>query len=207
MGVMRLTRAQQQQRTHERLLDAGRSVFLERGVLATTVEEVAAQAGYTRGAVYKHFGGKEGIWQAIIEARADQLLQGIAAALDRVGSREELLVVLNPGNVPDEDEAARWAVASAESLSVMAAHPRHAAAVAAIQKRFDTEVTGLLERHCERLVLRPAVPLPQLVVAWGAMGAGLVLRHAVDPGTDVAAIMASVLAAVFPPARSTASSG
>jgi len=204
---MRLTRAQHQQRTHDRLLDAGRTVFLERGFLATTVEEIAARAGYTRGAVYKHFGGKEGIWQAVVEARADQLLRGMEAALDSVGTREELLVILNPGTVPDEGEAARWAVVSAESLPVMAAHPQHAAAVAALQTRLDRAVTGLLERHCERLRLEPAMPLAQLVTAWGAMGAGLVLRHAIDPDTDLAAIVASFLAAVFPPSRPTASSG
>ena len=194
---MRLTRAQQQQRTHDRLLDAGRSVFLARGFLATTVEEIAAEAGYTRGAVYKHFGGKEGIWQAIVEARANQLLQGMEAALDRVGERDELLAVLNPGNIDGEDEAARWAVVSAESLPTMAVHPQHAAALAALQNRLDAAVTGLLERHCDRLRLEPAAPVSHLVVAWGAMGAGLALRHAVDPDTDVAAVMASLLAAVF----------
>jgi hypothetical protein len=46
-GLALLSRARQQQRTHERLPEAGRAVFLERGFPAATVEEIAARAGYT----------------------------------------------------------------------------------------------------------------------------------------------------------------
>lgn len=49
--MARLTRPEQQRQTHERLLAAGRSVLVKRGCLAATVEEIAAEAGYTRGAV------------------------------------------------------------------------------------------------------------------------------------------------------------
>ncbi len=103
----RLTRAERQDRTHEQLMAAGLAVFLRRGFLAATVEEVAADAGYTRGAVYKHFGGKEGLWQAIVDAHADTHLQRLRAALDQVTSRDELLAVLNPVGYVHE-AAARW---------------------------------------------------------------------------------------------------
>jgi AcrR family transcriptional regulator len=196
--VSRLTRVQQQERTHEQLLDAGRSVFLRRGFLAATVEEIAAEAGYTRGAVYKHFGGKEGMWQAIIDARADVLLRGLRDALDRATCHEELVAALNPSGFVHDHEAARWTVVSAEFLAAIAAQPQHAAALVALQRRLDEAVVALLTRHCHRLRIRPAVPLPQLVVAWGALGGGLALLHAVDPATEVATIAASVLAVLFP---------
>jgi AcrR family transcriptional regulator len=199
---VRLTRAEQQHLTHERLLEAGRLVFLERGFLTATVEEIAARAGYTRGAVYKHFGGKEGLWQAMVEARAEHMLHGLQVALERAGDRDELLAVLNPRNVAD-DEASRWAVVSAESLAAMAGHAQYASGVAALQKRHDAAVTELLERRCAQLGLQPAMPLRHLVVAWGALGGGLALVHTIDPGTDVAAVMAGVLAALFPSLKGT----
>ncbi|MEV4508461.1 TetR/AcrR family transcriptional regulator [Dactylosporangium sp. NPDC049525] len=195
---MRLTRAQQQDRTHAQLLAAGLAVFLRRGYLAATVEEIAADAGYTRGAVYKHFGGKEGLWQAIVDAHADAHLQGLRAALDQVGSRDELLRVLNPAGYV-HDTATRWTAVSAEYLAAVAGRPEHAAALAATQHRLDETVAADLDRHCRRLGIRPAVSLPQLVVAWGALGGGLALLHAVDPGTDVAAVAGGVLAVLFPP--------
>lgn len=224
-GLSRLTRVEQQKRTHARLLDAGRSVCLRRGFLAATVEEIAATAGYTRGAVYKHFGGKEGLWQAIVDARIESLLLGLRNALDQVTSRAELLAAFSPtdvvsaGNVSTDvvsagdvstdvvsaGDAARWTVVSAEFLAAIATHPTHAAALAASQRHLDEEVAGLLAPHCRRLGIQPAVPLPQLVVAWGAMGGGLALLNVVDPTTDVPAIAAGVLAVLLPPADESSS--
>ncbi|MFE0028645.1 TetR/AcrR family transcriptional regulator, partial [Amycolatopsis sp. NPDC059021] len=103
----RLTRAEQQRRTHEHLLEAGRQVFLRRGFLAATVEEIAADAGYTRGAVYKHFGGKEGLWLTLIEADAGTHLRGLRKILARATTRDELIAALTPADATGKD-AAKW---------------------------------------------------------------------------------------------------
>jgi AcrR family transcriptional regulator len=197
--LARLTRAQQQERTHERLLDAGRVVFLRRGFLAATVEEIAAEAGFTRGAVYKHFGGKEGLWQALIEARAETHLALLGAVLDRVTSRRELIAALDPSALAVDAAAARWTVASAEFFAAVASQPAHAAALVALQQRLDRAVVESLTRQCRRLGIRPALPLPRLVAAWSALGGGLALRWAIDPTTEVAAVTAGVLDLLFPP--------
>ena len=196
--MVRLTRGQAQEQTHERLLAAGRSVFLRRGFLAATVEEVAAEAGYTRGAVYKHFGGKEGLWHALVEEQSEMLLDGLRAALRRVGTRAALLATLNPGAAVADPGLTRWALVSAEAMAALGAKPEDAARVAAVQVRFDGEMVTALGDCCDRLGLRPAMPLPQLVAAWGALGAGLAMRHALDDTTDLAAVAAGVLAALLP---------
>ncbi|MFC9255027.1 TetR/AcrR family transcriptional regulator [Amycolatopsis thailandensis] len=196
--MIRLTRAEQQQRTHERLLDAGRQVFLRHGFLAATVEEIAADAGYTRGAVYKHFGGKEGLWLAIIGADADGHLRGLREALALAATREEVIAALNPVDVADKD-AAKWSAAAAEVLAATAQQPETATLVAAIQRRHDDEVAALLAEHSRRLGLEPALPLEQVVVMLGALGIGLALRQTVAPAADPAAILTHVLETVFPP--------
>ncbi|GIE95316.1 TetR/AcrR family transcriptional regulator [Paractinoplanes rishiriensis] len=185
---MRLTRLQAQERTHERLLDAGREIFLRRGFLAATVEEVAAEAGYTRGAVYKHFGGKEGLWHALVQQWSETLADGLRQALDGVHTRAELIATLTPDPGPG-----RWALVSAEATAALAGRPEHAARVADVQARFDGEMATLLTACCERLGVRPAMPIPVLVAAWGALGGGLALRRAVDGSTDVTAIAAAAL--------------
>ncbi|MBM2622409.1 TetR/AcrR family transcriptional regulator [Actinoplanes sp. LDG1-06] len=195
---MRLTRAQSQEQTHARLLGAGREVFLRRGYLAATVEEVAAEGGYTRGAVYKHFGGKEGLWHALVEANSEAVAGAIGAALREAGSREELLAALNPGHVAAE--VGRWALVSAEATAALAGRAEHAGRVADVQARLDGELGARLTESCDRLGLRPALPVPQLVAAWGALSAGLVLRHAMNDGTDVVAVAAGTLAALLPSA-------
>jgi len=196
--MTRLTRAEQQQRTHDHLLDAGRQVFLRRGFLAATVEEIAVDAGYTRGAVYKHFGGKEGLWLAIIGSDADGHLQGLREALARAATRDDVIAALNPVDVADKD-AAKWSAAAAEVLAATAQQPETATLVAAIQRRHDDEVTALLSRHSRRLGLEPALPLDQVVVMLGALGIGLALRQTVAPASDPVAILTHVLETVFPP--------
>jgi len=53
--------------TREQLLDAAERVFRERGVASTTLGEVAAAAGVTRGAVYWHFRDKADLLGAMCE--------------------------------------------------------------------------------------------------------------------------------------------
>jgi AcrR family transcriptional regulator len=197
---VRLTRREAQDVTHRRLLAAGRTVLLRRGFLAATVEEVAAEAGYTRGAVYKHFGGKEGLWHALVDEQCETLLGVLRHAVRQAGTRDDLLAVLNPGQAVADPDTARWAVVSAEAMAALTARPQHAARFAAVQRRLDDELVALLADCCRRLGLRPSMPLPHLVVAWGALGGGLALRHALGEPTDVAAVAAGALAAFLPPA-------
>lgn len=53
--------------TRERLLQAAADVYSERGFTGATLDEVAAHAGFTKGAVYGHFGSKENLLLALIE--------------------------------------------------------------------------------------------------------------------------------------------
>ena len=64
---MRLTREQQKVATRAALVDAARSVFARRGFQAATVEEIAAEAGFSTGAVYSNFGGKDELVLAVVD--------------------------------------------------------------------------------------------------------------------------------------------
>lgn len=62
--VKRLTRPERQQQTRMALLDAAMELFVERGVEATTIEDVVSRAGYTRGAFYSNFSTKDELFLA-----------------------------------------------------------------------------------------------------------------------------------------------
>jgi TetR/AcrR family acrAB operon transcriptional repressor len=53
--------------TRQRIIDAAREVFLSRGVSRTSMEQIAAQAGVTRGAIYWHFSNKTALFSALRE--------------------------------------------------------------------------------------------------------------------------------------------
>jgi AcrR family transcriptional regulator len=54
-------------RTRAALLEAAARVYAERGVEGATLDAVAEQAGYTKGAVYDHFGSKESLLFALLD--------------------------------------------------------------------------------------------------------------------------------------------
>jgi AcrR family transcriptional regulator len=70
----RLTRGEAAAQTRERLLGAAREVFVQRGYQGASIYEIAERAGHSIGALYAHFGGKEGVFLALLDRHfADQL--------------------------------------------------------------------------------------------------------------------------------------
>ena len=57
-----ITRDQRKARTRERLLDAATRVFAAKGYRGAAVDDVAEEAGLTKGAVYAHFRTKEALY-------------------------------------------------------------------------------------------------------------------------------------------------
>jgi len=55
--------------TQSRILDAAGALFSEQGFEKTQLEEVAARAGFTRGAIYAHYASKEDLFLALMEHR------------------------------------------------------------------------------------------------------------------------------------------
>ncbi|MGI5167228.1 TetR/AcrR family transcriptional regulator [Spirillospora sp. CA-253888] len=65
----------------EQLLTIGRTLFAERGLDGTSVEEIAAAAGVSKPVVYEHFGGKEGLYAVVVDREFEKLLGLVTEAL------------------------------------------------------------------------------------------------------------------------------
>ncbi len=69
--------------TREKILDAGLKVFSKKGYVSTTLDDIAREAGVTRGAVYWHFkNGKPELFEALISERsrgAQEIANGVVA--------------------------------------------------------------------------------------------------------------------------------
>jgi AcrR family transcriptional regulator len=66
-------------RTRAQLLEAAANLYARRGFGGATLEEVASEAGYTKGAVYAHFGSRENLLLALVE---EHLASEIAEQLE-----------------------------------------------------------------------------------------------------------------------------
>lgn len=78
---MRKTR-QQAHDTRTQILDAAERVFAERGVAHTSLEDVAARAGFTRGAIYGYFRNKGELFVAVTNRVILPMEMMVAASVD-----------------------------------------------------------------------------------------------------------------------------
>jgi AcrR family transcriptional regulator len=60
-------RAQMMENTRAKLIAAARRAFAAKGYAAAAMDELTAEAGLTRGALYHNFGDKKGLLQAVID--------------------------------------------------------------------------------------------------------------------------------------------
>ncbi len=82
--MARRTRAEMIE-TRELLLATARKVFSEQGYAEASMDDLTAQAGLTRGALYHHFGDKKGLLSAVVEqidAEMDSRLQALSVTTD-----------------------------------------------------------------------------------------------------------------------------
>lgn len=78
----RIGKAEQREATMARLLEVARQAFATHGYAAAATEEIVRQAGVTRGALYHHFGSKEGLFRAVLAQVHAEVGQRIGAAAD-----------------------------------------------------------------------------------------------------------------------------
>lgn len=80
MTVNGLTRAQRQAHTRQKLIETARELFLDEGYAATTLDRVAERAGYSKGAVYSNFSGKEELCLAVLDAVHAEQIENVVEA-------------------------------------------------------------------------------------------------------------------------------
>ncbi len=85
----RITREQGRANTRERLLVAARSVFARSGFHGASVEQIAAEAGFSTGALYSNFDGKEDLFLVLMEREIDEHAREIAEAVRARSSMSE----------------------------------------------------------------------------------------------------------------------
>ncbi|ABP61358.1 TetR/AcrR family transcriptional regulator [Enterobacter sp. 638] len=79
--MVRRTRAEMEE-TRAALLAMARKVFREHGYAETSMDDLTAQAGLTRGALYYHFGDKKGLLAAVVEQIDDEMDQRLQTISD-----------------------------------------------------------------------------------------------------------------------------
>lgn len=87
----RLSRAESMALTRQKLLDSALSLYLTRGYSGATIEKIAEEGGFSRGAFYAHFPSKEAIYLELIRVKAEELLPGFLEPIANAASSEKAI--------------------------------------------------------------------------------------------------------------------
>jgi AcrR family transcriptional regulator len=173
--VNRLTRAEQNERNRALVLEAAQRVFLARGYHAASVEEIADEAGFSRGVVYSRFGTKADMFLALLADRiAERAAQNRAAAGAGLPDLHELASRA-------ERASAGWRLLVTEFRVHAARDPelssRYAEVHAATVDGLASAVASAAERSGHALTV-PARQLAELLLA---VETGLALEQVAAP--------------------------
>jgi len=146
----------------EQIVAAAGEEFAERGYAGTSVAQVAARAGFTKGAVYSNFGGKPELFaaamqayftEAVVGAFADAL--GAAAAVTDRPPARAMAHALAENVLLGE----RWPTLLGEFRSVVAAEPALRDLYAELRVAQRAQLVEALRRAGEQVALRPDLDL------------------------------------------------
>jgi AcrR family transcriptional regulator len=192
-----MTREQSKAHTRERLLDAARSVFARGGFHGASVEEIASEAGFSTGALYSNFDGKEDLFLALMEREIDEHSREIAAAVrTRASVAERATGGARQWMTMIEREPQLlllfmefWAYGVRDAR----VRPKVAARFAQVREL----LTKLIADGVREFDLELEIPAEQLAVAIDALADGIARQKLADPEAVPDELMGKVLAILF----------
>jgi AcrR family transcriptional regulator len=202
------TQEERKAETRARLLDAAATLFAERGVDAVSVDAVADAAGRTSGAVYAHFGSKQGLLMALLDEWAHSLVTVIAAEFELASTVEDRLravavnVVTNPS-----DQTRRLLLLERELWLRATRDPEVAEAMQARSREAHDWLTKGFAAWIDDGLVAPMAPPDVLATVFRALVVGFETQHRIDPDSldtaEVASALALVTGATTAPPSST----
>lgn len=192
-----LTRKETQERTRERLLSAAAKVFARRGYQGATVDEIASEAGFTIGALYSNFAGKEQLFLALADRQVAQRaneIRAIAEAAESDGeASDEAAAQFRAFLEADPD----WPLLFYEFWSLSVRNPELQGELAKRRDVIRDALAETLERVAKQLGFKLRFPAPALATAIAASLNGLAFERAASPDALPDDVFAEFVTAVL----------
>jgi len=193
----RLTREEKKARTRAQLIDAAATVFARRGYVAASLDEVAEEAGLTKGAVYSNFESKEDLFLAVIDERLNEPMRHGAEIIDSSMGTSEDHAMAGARVFVDTVEQEREVFLLALEFNIhVARHPELAAKFAARNREQLARVAELIRDHTREDAPLP-LPADQMAIAVEALSQGIALQKLADPDSVPDDLLGRLYALLF----------
>jgi AcrR family transcriptional regulator len=183
--VEKLTPQRRRAMTRDALLDAARSVFARRGFEGASLDEIAEAAGFTRGAIYKNFEGKEELFFAVFDRQ-------LALNLGAFRTQSSALDQYDAHNADDVADAWRKALAPdveaytlyLEFLLYALRHPEMRPRLVEHQRKAVEMTTNFIETYARENGVEFRIPAAKIAGIMDAATEGFSKALMFDPDGD-----------------------
>jgi AcrR family transcriptional regulator len=183
VATARLTRAERSARTRSELLDAAQRRFFRDGYHGTTLDDIAEEAGYTKGAVYSTFKSKGGLFLALFDEVVGERVEEIRRLLGAHDSADAAIAAL--AAQPVDERNGRFLLLAIEFWA-------HAARQPALRDRFADRYARLRAKLAELAPAGMAFDEQRWAMVTLALSNGLALERLIDPAGVPDDLMATV---------------
>ena len=174
------TRDEKKARTRRRLLDAAAEVFAHRGFAATSLDEVAEVAGFSKGAVYSNFAGKEDLFLSVLDEHVTRQMLDIRGDIDVTRSAGEQVMEAGQRFMDLFQRERAWYLLSFEFLVYAARNPEFQVEFAARQRAQRAAVVAMLEENAAAMEIPMSLPPERMAVALEALANGIAFAKLAD---------------------------
>src|SRR4051812_36341603 len=196
-GRTRAARAQGRE-AREELLSAALRVFARRGYREAGVDEIAAEAGYSKGALYWHFSGKEELLTALLEERIDAPMRDRFALLASAPPERDMSVEASRAFDRQLSEDRDALLLEREYWSLAIRDPELRARYCERQKELRGALADGMKARAQHLgtpdLTMPAEDVARIVMS--VIG-GLGFDELIEPGTVAPELLGEALAVIY----------
>jgi AcrR family transcriptional regulator len=185
MTFQPLTRARRREMTRRHLMDAAAAVFARDGFYGASLDDVAAAAGFTKGAVYSNFEGKDDLFLAVFEDRysreQDEMQRVLTEEVQPYELGGETQVFERVRGVIDRTWDDEWTALYLEFVLYAQRNPDAARKLSAVVRRQREMTTTMLAEAYRSIDYVPDTPVDVLATLSVALFDGLALGRLADP--------------------------
>jgi AcrR family transcriptional regulator len=198
VAIEPLTRARRREMTRRHLMDAAATVFARDGFHGASLDDVAATAGFTKGAVYSNFKSKEDLFLAVFDDRLvrehDEMEQVLAHPIEVDGLTEQLPRVRGVIERTWDDE---WTALYLEFVLYAKRNPEAGEKLAASARRQREATIAMLAAQYTNIGAAPNFAIPALAILSIALFEGLSLGRLADPSAFTQEVLTDALTFLY----------
>ncbi|HVS28959.1 MAG TPA: TetR/AcrR family transcriptional regulator [Solirubrobacteraceae bacterium] len=177
----RLTRKERQAHTRSCLMKSASKVFARHGLQQASIEEVAEDAGYTKGAFYANFKSKEELFLAMLDERFAERLEEIDRVIESDAAPETQARAAGADFIRHISADPEWQRLFFEFAAYAARNEDFREELITRYRSIRDRLTELYRKRTERLGVTSPVPLEKVSLMTFAMANGFALEKLLEP--------------------------